>query len=164
MEIIVEANYLRIYNKYRCWVWDTTIHFLACGVPEQGTTFDVAEHRHAMAERSQRNEAFASLAAATYHPLDCWGDDSFCSCWCYNLCFVPWRLNLLQSYLYQRPSTNGTHILLLMHHLLLFLFFLPWSSGLVGELNGWDFRGLGIMQVKKIGITLKFARVFLLKC
>jgi len=67
----IDTNYLRI-KRYQCSVSDTSIHFVACCVPEQGTTFDVAEvDKHGMVERPQRTEAFASLAAATYHPLDC---------------------------------------------------------------------------------------------
>lgn len=53
---------------------------------------------------------------------------------------------------------------LIMHEPLLFLLFLLSSSGSVGELKGWDFRGLGIMQLKIFNITLKFSRVVLLKC
>jgi len=73
--IEIDTNDLRIYswdNEYQFSVFDTTIHLVACGVPEEGTTFDVAEvHKHGMVERLQRTEAYASLAAATYHPLDC---------------------------------------------------------------------------------------------
>jgi len=60
----------------------------------------ISSQKHVVVEWILWAEAFNSLVASTKHSLDCWRNDSFCSRWCYNICFVPSTINLLQCYLH----------------------------------------------------------------